>query len=43
MKEWGRQQVYAKKVPKLIQRIAELEEKLAALEARINHSDERQE
>jgi len=40
MKEWGRQQVYAKKVPKLIQRIAELEEKLAALEARMSSAAE---
>jgi UDP-3-O-[3-hydroxymyristoyl] glucosamine N-acyltransferase len=35
MKEWSRQQVFAKKVPKLLQRVAELEAKIAALEARL--------
>jgi len=35
MKEWGRQQVYAKKVPKLVERVAELEAKIASLEARL--------
>lgn len=35
LKEWGRQQVYAKKVPKLLQRVAELEAKLESLEARL--------
>jgi UDP-3-O-[3-hydroxymyristoyl] glucosamine N-acyltransferase len=42
MKEWSRQQVYAKKVPKLVQRVAELEAKIAALEARLASQDESQ-
>jgi UDP-3-O-[3-hydroxymyristoyl] glucosamine N-acyltransferase len=42
MKDWSRQQVYAKKVPKLVQRIQELESQLAALEARIAAVEPRQ-
>jgi UDP-3-O-[3-hydroxymyristoyl] glucosamine N-acyltransferase len=42
MKEWSRQQVYAKKLPKLVQRVGELEAQLAALEARLAAAEGRQ-